>query len=359
MARVTAISGLGAKGPACFLVETADARLLLDLGYGPQPGLLPDVERVGNVDALVLSHGHRDHAGGLSLLPRIGNPPVYATDIVRRMLPPDTNTRPIPLNGATEVMGLTVTTGRNGHAPGGVWLHIGAAGGLLYMGDNCTESMLYAQDAPPAAEVLILDASYGEYETPLAAVQTRFERLSDAGPVLLPVPVAGRGPEIALHVMRSGRGMPHIDDAMRGSLEKLATTDGESLKPGLAAAMAELARLAPPIREPRGIMLAGAADATSGRAASLVAAWEKMAQPAIVFTGYLPPGTPAQRLTDNRRASYLRWNVHPLLSHNAELAARVGARIVLPAFGDSARHAQTWARTFAPARVTTSRSVEW
>ena len=357
--KLTAVSGLGAKGPACFLVETGHARLLLDLGYGPQPGLLPDVERVGQVDALLLSHGHRDHAGGLSLLATIGNPPIYATDIVRRMLPPDTNTRALPLHGTTEIVGVAVTTGRSGHAPGGVWLHLGAGGGLLYMGDNCTESALYAEDAPPAAEVLILDASYGEYETPLAAVHTQFERLFDAGPVLLPVPVAGRGPEIALHVMRSGRDFPAIDDAMRGSLEKLAAIDSESLKPGLAGEMTALAQQAPPIRDPRGIMLAAVADATSGTAASLVAAWEKTPHPAIVFTGYLPPGTPAERLTASRRASYQRWNVHPLLSHNAVLAARVGARIVLPAFGDAARHARAWERAFAPARVVTSGSVEW
>ena len=61
MPRLTAISGCGARGPACFLVETDEARLMLDLGYGPQPGLWPDVSHFGRVDALLLSHSHRDH----------------------------------------------------------------------------------------------------------------------------------------------------------------------------------------------------------------------------------------------------------------------------------------------------------
>ena len=32
----------------------------------------------------------------------------------------------------TEVLGVRVRTGRNGHAPGGVWLHLDIGGGLLY-----------------------------------------------------------------------------------------------------------------------------------------------------------------------------------------------------------------------------------
>jgi len=42
---LAAVSGTRGKGPACFLVETGKARLLLDPGYGPQPGLLPELAR--------------------------------------------------------------------------------------------------------------------------------------------------------------------------------------------------------------------------------------------------------------------------------------------------------------------------
>src|ERR1700749_2792419 len=93
------ISGVGFKGPACFLLEAAGKRLMLDLGEGPPPGLFPAVDAIGPVDALVLSHGHPARVGGLALLPKLGNPPVYATDIVLRTLPPGVAGRPLPIRG--------------------------------------------------------------------------------------------------------------------------------------------------------------------------------------------------------------------------------------------------------------------
>ena len=212
---LTPISGVGNKGPACFLVEARGVRLMLDLGYGPQPGLWPDVSNVGRVDALLLTHAHRDHAGALELLPRIGNPPVYATEIVRRLLPAGTNTLDLPLHGPATVCGIDIVTGRSGHAPGGVWLHIDAGEGLLYTGDTSIESAVYAYDAPPPAATIVLDASYGAYDTALADALPDFERTFRAAPVLLPVPAGGRAADIALHALRCGVGFPHLDVAVR------------------------------------------------------------------------------------------------------------------------------------------------
>jgi Cft2 family RNA processing exonuclease len=349
-AALTAISGLGAKGPACFLVETTDSRLLLDLGYGPQPGLWPDVSRVGRVDAVLLSHGHRDHAGGLKLLPDVGSPPVYATDIVRRGLPSDVTSASLPLRGVTDICGIRITTGRSGHAPGGVWLHLAIGGGLLYTGDYGVESAVYAWVPPPAAGTVILDASYGAYDVALADCAAALDAALASAAALLPVPPAGRGPEIALHLLRSGCPSPAIDDAMRTHLEALCGSAAECVRSGVHAPLSEIARTAPAINEPEGLMLAGAADAASGRAADLVAAWESRSTPAIVFTGYVPPDTPAERLTRSGRAIHRRWNVHPRLSDNAALVRSTHACQVLPAFGDR-RHLDTWQSAFAPARV--------
>jgi Cft2 family RNA processing exonuclease len=345
------VSGVGKKGPACFLLESGGRRFLLDLGEGPPPGLMPDLDGIGRVDAVILSHGHRDHVGGLMLLPRLGNPPVYATDIVARGLPQGLATRPLPIGGPTDVLGIAVTTGRNGHAPGGVWLHLAINDGFLYTGDYSVESPLYAHDQPakPAATALV-DCSYADYQKPLAACWEQLASFAARGPLLLPAPPNGRGPDIALELMRHGFRDIFADEATQSALRQLCDGSRISLRadPGEIERLAAMVR---PIDGARGVMIAGSADGTSGATKKLLAEWEHATEPAILFTGYVNPTTPAERLTKNGRAQSMRWNVHPLLSDTAALVRAVQAKTVIPAFCDREKLGAL-AAALAPARVT-------
>src|SRR5215471_7899180 len=141
-ARLIAVSGLGPKEPAAFVVEAAGRRLLLDCGEGAEAGRLPDFEVIGRVDAIVLSHGHKDHAGALRFRDRIGMPRVFATAPVLARLK-DVPGQEIPIGGTADVLGIAIETGRDGHAPGGVWLRLAAGDGLLYMADYSLESPVY------------------------------------------------------------------------------------------------------------------------------------------------------------------------------------------------------------------------
>ena len=227
MAKLTAISGLGGKGPACFYARTP-RRASFRSGLRTQPGLLPTC-RVGQVDALLISHSHRDHAGGFALRPTLGDPPVYASDIVRRLLRDCVDSRSLPLRGVTDVLGIKVTTGRSGHAPGGVWLHLAVGGGLLYMGDNCAQSLIYASDEPPACarrdcRLLVRHVRY-----PLSAVSAAFDAIS-TGPVLCQFR-SPRGPEIALHVLAQRTGKPPSMTRCATRLATLSADDHACLRP--------------------------------------------------------------------------------------------------------------------------------
>jgi Cft2 family RNA processing exonuclease len=251
-----------------------------------------------------------------------------------------------------------VTTGRNGHAPGGVWLHFAIGDGLLYTGDWSAESILYAYDPPgkPAA-VALVDCSYGAYEKTLGDCWSALSPYVDRGPLLLPAPANGRGPELALQILRYGRTDIFLDDAMDQALRQLASTDGASLRADADDDIKALIASAQPIAEPRGIMLAASADGTSGATKQLLERWRDTAEPAIVFTGYRAPGTPADHLIRNGRAQFLRWNVHPRLSDVAALVEAVRPKTVIPAFCDRTQLGGL-AQTLAPARVTMDAVVE-
>jgi Cft2 family RNA processing exonuclease len=345
------ISGVGSKAPACFLLETAGKRLLLDLGEGPPPGHLPDIAGLAPVDAVVLSHGHKDHVGGLTLLPKLGKPAVYATAPVARDLP-GLVTRSLPIGGQSDILGIPVETGRDGHAPGGVWLNFRIGDGFLYTGDISSESVLYAFDPPaaPAATVLA-DCSYGDYRKPLSECWPELAQYLGRGPLLLPIPANGRGPEIALELIRHGVEDIHIDEAMRAALQHLCDDDRRSLRDGLREEIERLVQIAEPIDGARGVMLAASADFASGASAKLLPKVEDRAEVTILFTGRINPNTPAERLAKSGRAQTMRWNVHPRLADTVELAKSVKAQTVIPAFCDRAQ-LPALADALAPAHVT-------
>jgi Cft2 family RNA processing exonuclease len=356
-ARLIAVSGLGPKEPAAFVVEADGRRLLLDCGEGPEPGRLPDFGAIGAVDAVVLSHAHADHAGALRLRDRIGNPPVYATAPVLARLK-DIEGRAIPIRGTTDVLGVTIQTGANGHAPGGVWLRLAAGEGLLYMGDHSTESLLYAFDVPPPTPTMIIDGSYGDAEETLEPQGLRIADIVERGPTLLPVPPDGRGPEIAAFLVECGFDVA-IDDQVRSVATMLTQEARESARPEAAARLKwlfEYARRLDADSPPEGAMVAHGGSGDVGVAGGLIKRWQNDPGPTILFTGHLAAGTTGRRLVDSGRALFERWNVHPPLSDNLDLIERVNPSRIIPAFGDS-KYISSWRSRVAPREVLASTPI--
>lgn len=330
--RVTAISGFGTKGPAAFLVEMRGRRLLLDCGEGPDRGRLPDLSGIGRLDAVLISHGHKDHIGALHLVDDAV--PIHATAPVIAIggHPRLAGARPLPVSGTTEIAGIGVETGQASHAPGGVWIRIGGEGGVLYSGDHTRASRLFPWQPFPRARLFILDCAYGAYDRPNARAEAALVALAGEGrPVLLPVPADGRGLEMALLLARAAP--VRLDPALRRVAEiVLAHAIGP---PEMRAAIADLLARTPPLdadAELAGVMLAASANADSGMAADLRARVEDVDRVAIVFTGHLAEGAPSQRLVESGRARFIRWNVHPTLDELRSALAEADPEIVLPAF---------------------------
>jgi Cft2 family RNA processing exonuclease len=358
-ARLIAVSGLGPKEPAAFVVETGGRRLLLDCGEGPEPGRLPDFGAIGGIDAIILSHGHNDHVGALRLRERIGSPPVYATAPVITRLPAGVAAHPIPVRGRAKVCDIAIETGPSGHAPGGVWLRLAVGDGLLYMGDHSIESALYGIDQPPTTATMIFDASYGDAEETQARQRADLADMAENGTMLLPVPADGRGPEMAMFLQQAGFDVA-IDQQVRAAAILLTQAARTSAKPESFPALEQLIRTARPLdadTPAQGIMVAHGGSGDTGVAAALIPRWREQSDPAIVFTGHLAAGTAGRALVDSGRARFRRWNVHPTFSQNLRLIEGVNPRRVVPAFGDP-RLYPPWRQSLAPREVITSPVME-
>ena len=343
-ARLTAISGLAAKGPACFLVEANGKRLLLDLGRGPKGSPDIDLTGIGAIDAVALSHSHADHTGALHWLERIGNPSLHATEVCGALI--GRPVVPLPVRGQCVIAGITVETGRTGHAPGGAWLRLDVGEGLLYMSDHCVESVLYDFDPPPAARTIVVDASYGDSTASLGPAIDKLRALAQAGSLLLPAPPDGRGPEIAIAL--SGAAPVAVCPATRSIIDLLEGPARDYVRSGALAALALLEPEAlGAASQPRGVMIAAGPDAGSGVAGELAGRWRNEG-PAIVLTGYFGKASTAAELVAEGRAEVVRWNVHPRLQDQVTLVRSTGAEIVVPAFGDFGPTGQS---SLAPANV--------
>lgn len=347
MPELRAISGIGVKGPACFLLTIQGRNLLLDLGRGPDAARLPDLGGLPPIDAVLFSHGHVDHTGGLDQWQRLGAPPLYAPCPTIALAEDGPLTQAAPLDGRTEILGLPLLTGAAGHAPGAVWMRIGGAEGLLYSGDLSRESLLYRNDPLPRAAAMVLDCAYGTADEPLAAQITIIEALADQ-PLLLPCPAGGRGLEIAAHFLAAGHAV-RICPAHRRVAQRLAdhrdwlTPKGREMLDSLQGA-GDLDPDGPLC----GIMIAAGPNAERGASKPLAARIAASGGARIVLTGHVAKGSPAEALVAAGKARFHRWNVHPTLTQAKALVAEAAPRAMLAAFCDGAALAELRARTDWP-----------
>lgn len=333
MHRVIAISGVGVKGPACFLYETAGKRLLLDLGRGPDGDSLPVIDGLGQIDAILFSHGHVDHTGGLVLWDRLGRPPLFATCPTIALSNHTELHTATPLEECSAIQGIALEIGACGHAPGAVWMRLGGEDGLVYSGDVSLESTLFRSSLPPRAKALIFDASYGVADVPLSDQIIEIDRVLDGGAILFPCPAGGRGLEMARHFLE--KGLPVSLCPSHRQVAQTLLAHENWLTPGGHAVLDNLLTQGHHLEENSplaGVMIAAGPNAERGVAKALAERMIASRQGQIIFTGHIASGQPSEAMVREGTARFLRWNVHPRLCEQRRLLEAVAPQQALAAF---------------------------
>jgi len=338
-------------GRTSVLVDTGPSRLLLDFGadqYRGAPDWFPELDLI---DAVLVSHAHQDHIGGLlQLYADYGyDGPWYATpmtiklgelalrDAVRvqtlngkdeRVLNDSLinriigKSRALGSGSGTRVAGnVTAQPWSAGHVPGSCQFHLSFGGfSVLYTGDfNClpsasTEPMeIPPTEAREQVNVLILEGTYAFGDagiiTPEAARDQLIAliRLQESAPVLVPVMSLGRAQEVLAALAGTEFEVGVFGLARRMTLAAGRTYDRNihfDSRPPDRVAMTDY-----------NVLVASAGCLQGGPSSVFHGSFEQIP---VIFTGYLFPGTPAIRLSE--KFDTVRFSAHTPHEHWAAYA---------------------------------------
>ena len=360
------VSLLGAANsvtPAMSLVELEGMTLLVDCGADPSVGTepveLPDAAY--EADAVLLTHGHLDHVGGIPALLASGfNAPIYATaatlavtrivlgdmirlrggqhrdvraflggfDLMARAVAYDEPFKPFPKRD------VEVAFREAGHILGSASIEISTpASRLLFSGDLGRPSSPVLRDYNTEwddsrpFDLVVVESTYGDRlhgQAPedvtdaLFAVIQRARR--DGGHILVPAFAVGRTQAIIYHLdklVESGRlqNLPVAVDTPMGlrvtetyeafkmlfdeeSLDKLSRNDDPLDFKGLYAV--RKGRDSKKLRDVDGTMLimAGSGMCTGGRITGHLKELLPFGETNVLFVGYQAPGTPGRAIIE-------------------------------------------------------------
>jgi KH/beta-lactamase-domain protein len=244
--RLTTLGGFREVGRSCSLLHTKNSKVMIDCGAMPSSDnvtpylMVPELQPLDSIDAVVITHAHLDHCGMLPALYKYGyTGPVYCTpptrDLMSLMLIDSIKVSfgeakkgqyesshvrdivkhciPLKYGETTDISpDVRLTLQNSGHILGSSVCHFHIGDGLYNIamtGDMKFEkSWLFnaAVNRFPRVETLVIESTYGGYndiqpsrtEASVQLRQSLQRTLEMGGRVLVPVFAVGRSQEVML-----------------------------------------------------------------------------------------------------------------------------------------------------------------
>ncbi|MEL9940262.1 MAG: beta-CASP ribonuclease aCPSF1 [Ignisphaera sp.] len=368
--RLTFLGAAQEVGRSAILVETAESKILLDFGLNPGRGLSPNafprIDLIGidpsDIDAVIVTHAHLDHAGLVPYLFKYGfkgavymteatrdlttlllkdfleiteregvEPPFSLRDVEKMLL----HTVTLKYNVVTDIApDIRLTLYNAGHILGSAIVHLHIGNGfhnIVYTGDlkfGRTRLLDRADYEFPRVDTIIMESTYGATDQPKREeaenelLKIVLETYNKGGKVLIPTLSVGRAQEIMVilaDAMKQGRipkipvyieGMIHEVTAIHTAYPDLLSKDlGRRLRNGENPFDYEtFVRLEG--REPRteivespqpAIIIASSGMLTGGPAVEYFKLMAPNPNNSMIFVNYQVEGTLGRRIRDGAR----------------------------------------------------------
>ncbi|WP_427914914.1 MBL fold metallo-hydrolase RNA specificity domain-containing protein [Ramlibacter sp. MMS24-I3-19] len=390
--QLTFLGGAGTVTGSRYLLEHGGCRLLLDCGlfqglkqlrlrnWAPLP------LEAGSVDAVLLTHAHIDHSGYLPALVRAGfRGRIFCTEATRELaslLLPDSghlqeedalfanrhgfskHHPALPLYTEEDgraalaqfravafgrpfepVPGITVSFSRAGHILGAASIHVAWEDrSALFSGDlgRDDDILMRPPEAPPPADHLVLESTYGDRLHPAVDVETQVAEVVNrsaarGGVVVVPAFAVGRA-QALLHVLARLKQQQRIPDLplflnspMASDVTSLYERHGDEHRLDVreCQAMCHAARIVTSVEESRqlnqlrvpAVIVSASGMATGGRVVHHLKAFAPDPRNTILLAGYQAAGTRGAALAAGAGQVKIHGEYVPVRAEVATLGA--------------------------------------